>query len=320
MTMDDVSRAWDLIRAESSIWAIAPSQLDALAARMASTPGNADEFWYRAHPSRDLAAADRRKAMPAPSVNAAVIPIVGPLVRRGGFLAEMFGLASYAGIRNQLAQAVADPSVDRIVLYVDSPGGSCLGCEETATDIVGASRKKPVSAFVDGLCGSAAFWLASGASHVTASPSSEIGSVGVYALHVSMAGALEQAGIAPQYITSKVSPFKTEGNSFESLAPDAKARIQRDVDAIAAKFVGAVARGRGVSVETVRADFGKGRMLFAADAKAAKMIDAVGSIEDLLRSESNGNRSALGRQALLQELRRGTSVDARQRRLELLKA
>jgi len=48
-------------------------------------------------------------------------------------------------------------------------------------------------------------------------------------------------------------------------------------------FVNDVAKGRGTSVESTLADFGQGRTLLAAKAKAAGMVDRIDTLEATVR-------------------------------------
>jgi ClpP class serine protease len=159
-----------------------------------------------------------------------------------------------------------------------------LGCQECAEDIARAARVKPVSAFIDGISASAAYWITSQASQITATPSAEIGSIGVYSIHTDMAGALAAEGIIPTIIQSRASPYKTEGNIFGPLTADAKENVQREVDTIASRFIGAVAKARMVSIGDVEKNYGRGRTLFANDAKRAGMVDRIGTLADALHS------------------------------------
>jgi ClpP class serine protease len=202
---DTSSRAWDLLLAESSIWLMSSEQMSAHAAQIAMRLSG-DVRTDGSH-----AALDRRPASSAPS-STAVIPITGALTKRGSFFADVLGFSSYAGIRSALAQAVADTSVERILLLVDSGGGSAPGCLECASDIVGASRRKNVTAWIaeGGLCCSAAYCLVAGANQIIASPSSEIGSIGVWQLHLDVSRALEREGVVPTFIVARQSPRKVE--------------------------------------------------------------------------------------------------------------
>lgn len=310
--MSDIDRAWELIRAESLVWAMAPDKLIGLAAAIAKTPEAGDDIWFAETPQRQLSNRGRPKDTPA---TVAVIPITGPLVRRGGIFAELFGLATYTGIRAQIGAALSDRTVDRIVLYTDSPGGSAMGCEEVTEDVRRAGRIKPVIAYVDGLDASAAYWITSAANSIVATPSGEIGSIGVFQLHADYSKMLDSEGIVPTFIKSKISPFKTEANPYEPLGDEAKAALQRDVDIIAGRFVSAVAKGRGVGVEKVRADFGKGRVLFANDAQRAGMIDGIGDFTAALKYDP-----VTARRAKLEAFKDTDEVGKRARLLQLLRA
>lgn len=261
--MTEPRAAYDLLRAEGDIWALDPRAFDGMVARMAH--------------QASASAASKRPA--APAQNVAVIPIVGPLMKRGSFLSDLFGFASYDRIRSALAQAVVDRSVDKIVLFVDSPGGVVTGCEETAAAIASAKRTKPVVAYCDGLVASAAYWIASQADSITITPSGAAGSIGVISLHMDFSEAMKQAGVKPTFLTSKVSPRKADLNSYQPLDPEAKKRAQADIDAIARKFVATVARGREVTSAIVAERFGQGDCLLADAAKAVGMVDQIGSIE-----------------------------------------
>jgi len=291
-----VTEAYRLLASECDAWAMAPAQVDALAVMLARG---------------EKVAVRQTAATPQRSSTTAVIPIIGALTRRPSMLARLLGLgdsATYSGIRARLMEAVADRSVDRIALLVDSPGGVAMGVEELGNDIANANKTKPVISITDGMAGSAAYWLASQAGRFVATPSSEVGSVGVFGLHLDASRMVDAMGITPTFIVSKVSPFKVEGNEFEALDSEAKGYFQSRVDKIGSKFVAAVARGRGVTAAKVKSDFGQGRALFADDAQRAGMIDAVMTIDRAFSGRSNAKSEA----------RAGASP--RRRRLQILKA
>src|SRR5262245_14861842 len=81
-------------------------------------------------------------------------------------------------------------------------------------------------------------------------------------------------------IVSQVSPLKAELSPYAALSADARAEVQRQIDTLAGTFVRDVAKAHGVSAATLKSDFGKGRILNARDAVAAKMIDGIGTFTD----------------------------------------
>jgi len=171
-----------------------------------------------------------------------------------------------------MRELAADDSVKSIVLVVDTPGGTVFGLPECADAVWQARQSKPVTAVVDILCASAGYYVASQATTITAMPSGAgVGSIGVRMMHVSCAGAMAESGVEITNIYS--GDYKVEGNMFEPLSDEAKARYQFECDTLYNGFLATVARGRGVSVADVKEKFGKGRVLMPAEAKRVGMID-----------------------------------------------
>ena len=89
----------------------------------------------------------------------AVIEIRGYIDQREGLL-SMLGLGTACtSISSALNDALDDPAVKRIVLDVDSPGGSVYGVGELAASIRAARAQKPIVAIANSLAASAAYWL-----------------------------------------------------------------------------------------------------------------------------------------------------------------
>lgn len=227
------------------------------------------------------AAVNRPVAEPRTQGVVAVIPVHGAIERRSSFLGELFGSASIESLRAALRAALADPEVRGIVLSVDSPGGTAAGVQELAAEIREARRVKPILAHVDTTAASAAYWLATQADEVVVTPSGQVGSVDVYAVHEDISGALDQAGVKVTIVSA--GDYKVEGNEFEPLTDEARAAIQARVDAVYEQFVDDVAKGRGTTAATVKSDFGQGRMLLAKDALAAGMVDAIDTLDGAVR-------------------------------------
>ncbi|HHI78859.1 MAG TPA: S49 family peptidase, partial [Planctomycetes bacterium] len=113
----------------------------------------------------------------------AIIPINGVIAKHAsqvGGVSQPRG-TSVEAIRKDLRAALEDPTVERIVLSIDSPGGSVSGIAEMADEIFLARQQKPIIAHTEGLMASAAYWLGSQANEVYATKSASVGSIGVYA-------------------------------------------------------------------------------------------------------------------------------------------
>lgn len=233
-----------------------------------------------------LAATGRPTVQTVSSV--AVIPLVGPLIPRADGLAEISGATSLASFSKAVRAALADPSISAIVLDVDSPGGSVFGVEEAGDVLASAKGQKPIVAVANPWAASAAYWLASQASEFVITPSGQVGSIGVLGVHDDVSKAAEQLGMKRTFVFA--GRYKTEGNEFEPLGDPARAHMQGMVDAYYATFVQAVARGRGTSQKAVREGMGEGRMLLAAPALAAGMVDRIESFDVTLARLTAGKR------------------------------
>lgn len=212
----------------------------------------------------------------------AVLPLVGPIMPRGGGLFEMlFGGTALERFDAALAQAMADPGITALVLDIDSPGGMVSGVPETAAKVRAARESKPIIAVSNSLMASAAYWIGSQANQVLVSPSSQTGSIGVYALHLDMSRAYDAEGITPTLISA--GKYKTEGHQFGPLDDTARAFFQAQIEEFYGLFVDDVAAGRGRDAARVRNGFGEGRVLGAEAAVAAHLADRVGTLEDAVR-------------------------------------
>jgi signal peptide peptidase SppA len=211
----------------------------------------------------------------------AIVPIFG-LITGDPLLKFLTGGCSADEISAALRSAVADETVGRIALLVNSPGGEVGLIPELAAQIRAARAIKPTVAIARTMMASAAFWLAASAGEVWSTPSGQIGAVGCFCCHVDASGANAKAGLVPTYVST--SKEKVEGSSDAPLSADARAFLQSRVDAVGAQFVQDLAAGRGIPAARVRANFGNGRSFGALDAQARGMVDRVGTLEELLQT------------------------------------
>jgi signal peptide peptidase SppA len=224
----------------------------------------------------------------------AVLPLRGVIAHRLGSMDEASGGISTERFAAMFRQVLADDQVGTIVFDCDSPGGTIPGVQELAAEIFAARGKKRLVAVANSLMASAAYWIASQADEIVSIPSGTIGSIGVFTAHQDLSKALEQEGVKVTLVSA--GKYKTEGNPFEPLTPEALQFLQDRVDAAYGQFAKDVARGRGVSVSAVTAGYGEGRALPAKDALAAGLIDRIATMDDTL-GKLTGRRSSGGLRA-----------------------
>lgn len=257
----------------------------------------------RAEASTDPQAASLSRAIATPTAppdGIAVVPVHGVITQRSSFYSDLFGGTSLDRLQATLAQLRDDSAVRTIVLHVNSPGGGVYGVDETAELIAEVGKRKRVVAFTDGLMASAAYWLASAAAHIVATPSAEIGSIGVYAIHLDYSAKIASDGITVTLV--KAGEHKAEANPYQPLSDEDREAMQSRIDAYHSMFTRRVAKGRGVAIDQVRGEaFGAGRVVGAATAVSAGMADEIGSFADVLRgvSRDTSSRSAQADDSLL---------------------
>ncbi len=220
--------------------------------------------------------------------NVALIYAQGPMFKGANLMVELSGATSYAILARDLQSALDSPSIDAIMLCIDSPGGEAHGCDELAAAIYAARGVKPIEAYVSGFAASGGYWLASATSKITVSDLGTVGSIGAVLGVVDRRKADERNGVTRVEFVSSQSP----GKRPDIQTDEGKARIQKFVDDIGAVFVAAVAKHRGVSVDDVIAKFGAGGMEVGANAVAAGMADKVGQFEAALSALSTRGRNS----------------------------
>lgn len=203
----------------------------------------------------------------------AVIPVHGALVNR--FNSTYGYVTGYGYIKAAVAQAVADETISRVVLDVNSNGGEAAGCFETAAFIKALGQKKEIHAVIDSNCYSAAYAIASACASITATPSAGAGSIGVVAVHASYEKMLESIGIKATFI--QAGDKKTLGNPYQDLSDDAKADIQQRINNSYNEFTSLVANNRGIAQYTVIKT--QAACYTSKEAKERGLIDAIMSVE-----------------------------------------
>lgn len=179
-----------------------------------------------------------------------------------------------------------DDRVKAILLYIDSPGGTVVDADGIYREI-NAYKKQyqvPVYAYIDGLCASGGYYIASAADKVFASPASLIGSVGVITppiLNVSQL--LEKLGV--QSLTLYEGKGKDNLNPFRTWHKGEEDNIKASIDYYYAMFVNVVTSARpGLDKSKLVEDYGA-NIYPAAVAKEHGYIDEANSTQQEVLKE-----------------------------------
>lgn len=213
--------------------------------------------------------------------NVAVLPLFGVISQRMNMLTAISGGTSIEQFGASFDAAVSDESIGAIVFDVDSPGGGVYGVQEVAEKIYGARGKKPIVAVTNSLNASAAYWISSAADEIVITPSGEVGSIGVLAVHTDVSEADKSLGLKRTMV--KAGKYKTEGIPYEPLDKDGLAYIQSRVDDYYEIMTSDIARNRSVTQSKVKSGFGEGRVVGAKQAVEMGMVDRTGTFEQVIK-------------------------------------
>jgi signal peptide peptidase SppA len=200
----------------------------------------------------------------------AIVSLKGPIDKHlSSFEKACFGGCDLADVDKALSLAANDPDVERIVLNVNSPGGSVVGVPETADRVSQIKTSKEVHAFVDSMACSAGYYIASQADKLTMAPSAMVGSIGVYMALADRTRELEMKGYRVELI--KAGKFKAMGASFKALTDEEREMLQQNVNVLHAEFRAAVRAGRGEVEDAVM----EGQWFTGKDALKHNLCDVV---------------------------------------------
>ncbi len=207
----------------------------------------------------------------------ACISIQGTLVNKSYGMRALSGLTTYSEIRECVEDAMQDSRIQALLFDVDSPGGEVSGCPDLANFIFSMRGKKPMMAIANDACFSAAYWLASAAGKLCITRTGGVGSIGVVAVHVDQTKFDEKLGLSYDFL--HYGARKVDGNPHLVLSDEARANMQAEIDRCGEMFVAAVARNRGVDLQTVRDTEAQ---CYFGEKALGLLADMVGTCEDAL--------------------------------------
>ncbi len=179
---------------------------------------------------------------------------------------------------SQLKKFADDSSIKAIILHVNSPGGGVAASEEIYREVkrVREEKKKQVVVSIETVGASGAYYIASASNKIYADQGSIVGSIGVIAEWVNYGDLLKWAKL--KSIVFKTGEFKDTGNPTRELTPAEQAYMQSLIDNMFGQFVHAVADGRGMKFDDVKA-IANGKVWTGQQALSMKLIDNVGDFE-----------------------------------------
>lgn len=217
----------------------------------------------------------------------ACVDICGPLVQHS----KLWGWCDdYDAIRERVAKALASEA-KKIKLCINSPGGDFSGCVELgrALKAMASAAGKPLVAFTDSQCLSAAYAIACAADEIIATESSTVGSIGIWTQLRSVAALNAQMGYAVEILAS--GKHKADRNPDAPITDSARESAAKQVDDMAALFFAWVKEARGLDAKPIEGEEIFGRRGLALGLSDRIVNDWSDYIKGASQSRGEGNMS-----------------------------
>jgi protease-4 len=175
--------------------------------------------------------------------------------------------------------------VKAMVIRISSPGGSAEAADYVADAIKSATARIPVVVSMGAVAASGGYWASMNASHITASPVTLTGSIGVIGSWFYDKGLNKKLGLTidtmqrgdhADLLTGIILPHR-------DLNPAEEARYRAYILDLYGDFIVKVAAGRGMDVERVEA-LAQGRVYSGLGALNAGLIDSIGGLDDAVET------------------------------------
>lgn len=190
----------------------------------------------------------------------------------------LFSTGSYSSLRASVESCLANDDVKAMALLINSPGGSVLGLFECCEYLRKAQEQKPIHAHVTGQCCSAAYAIACACTDISATETSQVGSIGILSRAKDYTGYDEKRGIISKIFRSKHAQHKVESPLTEVGAKD----VQEKLDFYESKFYDLISASRREDVQKCIDTYGNGAVFLAEEAYRRGMVDRIVSYEDFM--------------------------------------
>jgi len=175
--------------------------------------------------------------------------------------------------------------VKALVIRISSPGGSAEAADYVAEAIKNATARIPVVVSMGAVAASGGYWASMNASHITASPVTLTGSIGVIGSWFYDKGLNSKLGLTldtmkrgdhADLLTGIILPHR-------DLNPAEEARYRAYILDLYGDFIAKVAAGRNMDIERVEA-LAQGRVYSGLGALNAGLIDSIGGLDDAVQT------------------------------------
>lgn len=204
------------------------------------------------------------------------------LLRKGHIaVLEISGLILDATSKiRELQDLLETPGLRALILRLNSPGGFVAPSQELFEAIKKADLQIPVFVSMGEVAASGGYYIALGGRKIYANPGTLTASIGVI---------MEFANTEKLYKWAKVERYSMKSGKFKDLGTTQRAMtdeerrlIQDLIMDIHGQFRAAIKERRGLEDDDLE-EVADGRVMTGNQAKAAKLVDEIGSLDDVVR-------------------------------------
>jgi protease-4 len=176
-------------------------------------------------------------------------------------------------------RAERDSRIAAVVLYIDSRGGSSLASDLIWREAARLSRRKPLVVYMADSGASGAYYVATAADWIVSQPLTLTGSIGVFALKISLQNLYRRLGVHRMsvYRGARAGLFSEDMPMTDEL----REIIQEYVFDQYERFKTRVVEGRGIDDGKV-VDIAEGRIWLGSQAEEVELVDELGDLETAL--------------------------------------
>ncbi len=177
-----------------------------------------------------------------------------------------------------IRQARDDDAVQALVVRVDSPGGSAFASELVREELeLTQLAGKPVVVSMGSVAASGGYWISSTADRILAHSTTITGSIGIFAMHLTLEDSLSSIGVNTDGVGS--SPLSGGLHPLRGVNEPMQRVLQSNIEHGYRQFVNLVARGRDMTPAAVE-EVAQGRVWLGERAHELGLVDALGGLAD----------------------------------------
>lgn len=184
-------------------------------------------------------------------------------------------------IKEVLNDIRKDKSVNSVLLYINSGGGSVTASEKIRNMLVNFKKEtgKTLTVSMNGLAASGAYWISTAADYVYASPETITGSIGVFSLGISADKLLNEYGVYEDGVeTSELA----RTSIAREMPQSQKIEYQLSVESIYKRFITLVRNAHPELQKVDYREFAEGRIFTVYDAKNLHLINDIDTFDNLI--------------------------------------